>query len=112
MSDELLEDVKQKRNSMVYNKMERAFRVATSSDSFAMALGRLFEEYGVPIDFEFERDTESVEVYANAKMRRQLKFYYDVETTKYPKGFYYLSVDIVSEGDGLAVSGLYFNKTL
>jgi hypothetical protein len=112
MSDEFIEDVKQKKISIVYSKMQRAFRDATSRDDFETALGRLFDQYGVPLFYGYDRETESVEVLATGEMRRLLKLYYAVETTKYGKGSYYLSVDIVSEGDGLAVSGLYFNKLL
>ena len=112
MSDQLLEDAKQKKYSIVYNKMETAFRDVTSRNEFETALERLFDEYGVFLNSEYDRETESVEILASGQMRRLLKLYYSVETTKYTKGSYYFSVDIVSEGDGLAVSGVYFNKWL
>jgi len=112
LSDEVVKGLKYKRSDIVYDKMENAFRSATSLSDFEIIFNQLLDRFGVPLNCEYSREEETVKSYPSGEVKRLLKLYYDVETTKYPKGSYYLSIDVVPEGDGLAVTGVYFGRPL
>ena len=109
-ADGLLKDLEKDMPSEVYRKMEATFRLSANEQEFEVTLKNLYATYGKPLESEYIHDTVGVRTYSGGEMKPLRKLFYAVKTTKYPKGVYYLAIEVVPDGSGLASSGIFFGR--
>jgi hypothetical protein len=107
-ADSLVADLMNRRELAVRTRMTNAFQVAASQTQFLAQMHILYEKYGNITSYLY-KVTESTP--ANDGLREQhaaRRVWYAVTTTRYPRGDYFLFVDIVVEGERLACDGFSF----
>jgi len=92
----------------LYLKMERTFRDITPQRQFELTLNELSTAYGKLLAAEYTHNIVSAKTYFDGQMRPLRKFYYAVSTSKYQRGEYYLTVEVVPDEGELGVTGVYF----
>jgi len=78
--------------------------VILKEEELNSTLEQMMQVYGKPIDFELKQEESGSKVYADGTTKAMRKLWYAAKTTKYEKGSHFLIVEIVPDGDKLAVS--------
>ena len=100
LADNLVHD----HRSEIRASLENAFREAIDEKEFNALLDRMIDAYGKPLDFELKRSEQGTKQYVGSQTKPMRKFWYAASTSKYKKGSHFLIVEIVSDGNRLAVS--------
>ena len=100
-----MEDVVSDREDAMYLKMESEFRQITPRDKFTDLIRTLNEQFGKITTYRIDHDEVGAKILYNGKTKPTRKFVYRVTTTK---GTYPLSVQVVPDGDNLAITDFMF----
>ena len=100
-----MEDVVSDRQDAMYSKMESEFHQITTRDKFTDLIHTLDEQFGKITSYSFDHDEVGAKTLYNGKTKPTRKFVYRVVTTK---GTYPLSVQVVPNGNDLAVTDFMF----
>lgn len=99
MADLVADDVAQ-----ALTRMESAFAdLASPSQADEMAR-KLFEHCGRPVDAEYKTALAGFKIYLDGSHKNMQKLFYEVTTTSEPKGVCVFAVEIVPDGNRLAVT--------
>jgi hypothetical protein len=104
-SDAFMEDVVNERQDAMYSKMEGEFHQITPRDKFTDLIHALDEQFGKVTSYKFDHDEVGAKILYNGKTKPTRKLVYRVTTTK---GNYPLSVQVVPNGNDLAVTDFMF----
>lgn len=88
----------------LHQKLEKAFRDSVKEEELNSILEQMAQVYGKPMDFEFKQEELGSKVYVDGTTKAMRKLWYAAKTTKYEKGSHFLIVEVVPDGDKLAVS--------
>lgn len=102
LSDLVADDLIKDRRDDLRAKLEKTLRNAASDNEFDSAVSQIVEAYGKPVEFEFKQEELGSKIYADGSTKPMRKFWYAATTRKYAKGTYFLIVEVVSDGSGLA----------
>ena|SRR5579862_166587 len=105
LSDSFMADWIAHRSDSALDKMEPAFIEMISHSDFAPQLEKLSNYCGWPLDIELKEVQSGFKIYTDGHKNPTRKFIYAANTTQFPKGQCYFSVDIVPSGDTLKVTG-------
>ena len=105
LSNLFMEDVVSDREDAMYLKMESEFRQITPRDKFTDLIHTLDEQFGKITTYRIDHDEVGAKILYNGKTKPTRKFVYRVTTTK---GTYPLSVQVVPDGNNLAVTDFMF----
>ena len=100
-----MEDVVSDREDAMYSKMESEFHQITPRDKFTDLIRTLDGQFGKITSYRFDHDEVGAKILYNGKTKPTRKFVYQVTTTK---GTYPLSVQVVPNGNDLAVTDFMF----
>jgi hypothetical protein len=103
LSDLLTTDLIHDRRSEIRATTEKAFRDVVDENQLGSMLDQMNESYGKPLEFKFKQAELGARAYdwGTKPMR---KFWYAAKTTRYEQGSHFLVVEVVPDGDRLAVS--------
>jgi hypothetical protein len=104
-ADGFVDDFVNGRQDALYAKMENEFRQITSREKFGVLMRALDERFGRVTNYTYDHDEIGGKLLYNGKTESTRKIVYQATTTK---GNYPLSVTIVPNGDGLAVTDFLF----
>ena len=104
LSDSIADDIINNRRSSIYGKLERSFRESINKTDVDSMYSQIVKTYGIPTNFVFKQDELGVKTYAQGTRKPIRKFWYAARTTKFPQGGCFLIVEIVQDGDRLAVA--------
>ena len=104
-SNSFMEDFVSDREDAMYSKMEGEFHQITPRDKFTDLKHKLDEQFGKITSYRFDHDEVGAKILYNGKTKPTRKFVYRVVTTK---GAYPLSVQVVPNGNDLAVTDFMF----
>lgn len=93
--------IKERVNS---DKLEKAFRESLSERDLDLVVEQMVQAYGRPMEFQFKHEDFGSKVYDDGTQKPMRKFWYAAKTTKHEKGTHFLIVEVVPDGDQLAVS--------
>jgi hypothetical protein len=105
LSNVFMEDVVTDREDAMYSRMESEFRQITPRDKFTDLIHTLNEQFGKITTYRYEHDEVGAKTLYNGKTKPTRKFVYRVTTTK---GTYPLSIQVVPDGDNLAITDFMF----
>jgi hypothetical protein len=88
----------------LHPKLEKTFQNGVNSEALNSIVQQMIEVYGKPMEFEFKQDESGSKDYADGSTRPLRKFWYAAKTTKFEKGSHFLIVEVVPDGDRLAVT--------
>ena len=103
-SDATAADLKADRRRDLYKNLEKSFRQAFTVDDVDAMVEQMVQVYGKPIEFEFKQEELGQKSYPEGSTKPMGKFWYAATTTKFQKGSHFLVVEVVPDGDTLAVS--------
>jgi hypothetical protein len=92
------------RRKDIRSKLERAFQESFDDSQFNSMVDRISRTYGQVLEAELKEDGEGFKTYENAETKPSRKFCYAVRTARFEKGSRFLMVEIVPDGNRLAVS--------
>jgi hypothetical protein len=104
-SNSFMEDVVSDREDAMYSKMESEFHQITPRDKFTDLIHTLDDQLGKITSYRFDHDEVGAKILYNGKTKPTRKFVYRVTTTK---GTYPLSVQVVPNGNDLAITDFMF----
>lgn len=90
----------------IYRKMEARFRKDVPEAQMRPALDQIYAQYGGrPLEAVFKSEATGQKVYPDGDTKPLQRFWYAVSTTTEPMGKYFLIVEVVPDGAGLACAG-------
>lgn len=104
LADSTANDLLKDRLESLHPKLEKNFRNSVNNEALNSIVGQMIEAYGTPMEFEFKLDEPGSKDYADGTTKPMRKVWYAAKTTKFDKGSHFLIVEVVPDGDGLAVS--------
>lgn len=104
LSNRVANDLIDDGRNILRDRMEIAFRDTVAANDFDSIIDQMVQVYGRPIEFEFKQEELGSKLYADGTTKAMRKFWYAAKTTKYEKGSHFLIVEVVSDGQELAVS--------
>lgn len=112
VADEIVEDVRKMDFLKVYGAFEREFREAVGESQFSDAFAGLLDRFGKPLDAKFMNAECGTKFYLAGTKKPLWKFRYDVQTTKYAWGEYYLSIEVVFDKGQKVLTAVTFGQFL
>ncbi|HEY5038745.1 MAG TPA: hypothetical protein VIJ93_06725 [bacterium] len=110
LSDVVAEDLVKKNSQDLYSRLDWGFQnIVRSPMDVEKVLEKMFAQYGQPVQCEI-KVSQLGQKMDGLQMRPTRVFWYAVKTTKYPKGKYFLKVEIIRSvgGSTIDVSGFGF----
>jgi len=104
LSDSLKDDLLKDHRLELLSRMEKATRDHFEKEPFGPVIDQMVAGYGKPLEAEYKMDEVGRKTAAGGYDKPERKFWYATRTTKYEKGTVFLIVEVVPEGDGLAIS--------
>ena len=104
-SNSFMDDVVRGSEEALYSKMESEFHQITTREKFAEVRHSLDEQFGKITSYTFDHDEVGAKIFYNGKTKPTRKFVYRVTTTK---GSYPLAVQVVPDGNDLAITDFMF----
>ena len=103
LSDALANDLIGARRTEIRAKTERAFQDVVNQNQLGSMLDQMNESYGNPLVFKFRQTEVGIRAYdwGTKPMR---KFWYAAKTTRHDEGSHFLVVEVVGDGDHLAIA--------
>jgi hypothetical protein len=105
LSDSLAEDLLKDNRVNLWKRMEVAARDYYDENSFGSTVDQMFTMYGKALEVEYKLDEVGRKTGSGGYDKPMRKFWYAVRTAKYEKGNVYLTVEVVPDHGGLAISG-------
>lgn len=103
LSDGFATDLIQDRRRAIRIQTERVFQDLVDERHLDSILDQMNETYGKPLQFKFKQVEWGSKEY-DSGTKEMYKFWYSAQTTKYESGSHFLVVEVVQDGDRLAVS--------
>ena len=103
LSDSIAGNLVKDDRTYVRNAMERGFRDYYDEAAFSSFVDQLFSAYGKPLEVEYKMD-ELGRKTAMGYDKPMRKFWYALETSKFARGTHFLIVEVVPDGESLAVA--------
>jgi hypothetical protein len=94
----------------IYGKFEGEFRQTVNENQFVISFRALLNQFGKPLDVGFMNAGCGTKVYLTGISKPLWKFRYDVSTTKYKRGEYHLSVEVVFDKGKKSLTSVTFGK--
>lgn len=104
LSDSLVDDLTNDRRENIRARTEKAFQDEVGERQFNLMLEQMLEANGKLLEHELKQEEVGSKLYADSQSKPMIKFWYAVRTTRYEMGSHFLIVEVVPDGDGLAVS--------
>jgi hypothetical protein len=112
MADAVAKDLIKKNYQDLYNRLDLGFHTKVSNPKdLQKSVEDMYTVYGHPLELFYLANKTGIRK-DGPWTRASRTFYYDLRTTKVPRGTYYLKVEIVTSYSGgfLDVSGFGFFK--
>jgi hypothetical protein len=87
-----------------FERMERRFRASYTQRSFEEAWKVLATTYGEPLVFEYKSEARGHRDYLDGAVKPATKIWFATGTTTHPKGQCFAFVEVVPDGDRLAIA--------
>jgi hypothetical protein len=110
LSDVVAEDLVKKNSQDLYSRLDWGFQnIVRNPADVEKVLEKMFTQYGQPVQCEIKASQPGQKM-DGLQIRPTRVFWYAVKTTKYPKGKYFLKIEIIRSVGGsiLDVSGFGF----
>lgn len=86
------------------DEMESGFTERLDREKAIDSIRMTFQFCGRPLASRYRSDETGFKIYPDGSMKPMRKFYFDVDTSQYPKGVCSYSVSIVPDRGGLKVT--------
>lgn len=103
LSDSIAGNLVKDDRTYLRNAMERGFRDSYDDAAFSSFVDQIFSTYGKPLEVEYKMDEPGRKT-AMGYDKPLRKFWYGLRTTKFAKGSHFLIVEVVPDGESLAIA--------
>lgn len=104
-SDSIVQDLLKDNREALLSKMEVQAREYYGIEGMNEVVDQMFAMFGKPLAADYKKDEIGRKTGTGGYDKPMRKFWYVVETTKYPKGNYFIFVEVVPDGEAIASSG-------
>ncbi|MEQ1646571.1 MAG: hypothetical protein ABL959_24160 [Pyrinomonadaceae bacterium] len=105
LADSIVADLLKDNRETLLSKMEVGAREYYGLSGLNEVVDKMFSSYGKPLSADYKKDEVGRKTGIGAYDKPMRKFWYLVETSKYPKASHFIFVEIVPDGLGIASSG-------
>jgi hypothetical protein len=110
VAEKTLQELQENKMTNVYSRFEQEYRQSVSENQFASLFQSLLDSFGKPLDIKFMSAECGTKLYLNGTSKPLWKFRYDVRTTRYDWGKYYLSAEVVFDKLGASLTAVKFGQ--